>query len=204
MTGRQHKVSENTPTLETSRLILRRFEPSDLTDLFLILKDEEVNTFLPWFPVKTLEETAVILQNGYLKHYQKESAYVYAVCLRADNRPIGYVDLSEGESHDFGYGLRKDFWHQGIATEACAAVIQRLKLAGYPFITATHDVNNPASGNVMKRLGMKYCYSYTELWQPKNFMVTFRMYQLNLDGVTDRVYRSYWEKYPDHFIERDV
>lgn len=29
---------------------------------------------------------------------------------------------------------------------------------------------------------MSYQYSYEELWQPKNFPVTFRMYQLNLSA----------------------
>ena len=47
---------ENTPTLLTPRLILRRFTPEDAPALFALLRDEEVNTFLPWFPVKTLEE----------------------------------------------------------------------------------------------------------------------------------------------------
>ena len=44
-------------------------------------------------------------------------------------------------------------------------------------------------------------YSYEELWQPKNILVTFRMYQLNFDGQEDRVYKKYWDKYPVHFIE---
>lgn len=44
----------------------------------------------------------------------------------------------------------------------------------------------------MKRLGMRYCYSYEELWQPKNFKVVFRMYQYNLDGE-ERVFRDYWD-----------
>ena len=69
------------------------------------------------------------------------------------------------------------------------------------FITATHDVNNPRSGAVMRKIGMKYCYSYVEQWQPKNIRVIFRMYQLNLDGMTDRVYTGYKENYPDYFIE---
>ncbi len=37
----------NTPTLETDRLILRKFTENDIEALFLILKDEEVNRFLP-------------------------------------------------------------------------------------------------------------------------------------------------------------
>lgn len=69
------------------------------------------------------------------------------------------------------------------------------------FITATHDVNNPRSGAVMRKIGMKYCYSYVEQCQPKNIRVIFRMYQLNLDGMTDRVYTGYKENYPDYFIE---
>lgn len=69
------------------------------------------------------------------------------------------------------------------------------------YITATHDRNNPRSGNVMRKLGMTYCYSYEEQWQPKNFPVIFRMYQLNLDGNTDSVYRKYWDTSENHFIE---
>ena len=50
----------NTPELKTERLILRKFTDRDINALFLILKDEEVNTFLPWFPVKNIEETKEI------------------------------------------------------------------------------------------------------------------------------------------------
>ena len=38
---------ENTPVLETERLILRKFTGEDIEALYLLLKDEEVNTFLP-------------------------------------------------------------------------------------------------------------------------------------------------------------
>lgn len=42
----------------------------------------------------------------------------------------------------------------------------------------------------MKRIGMEYQYSYEEQWQPKDILVTFRMYQLNLDGQEDRVCKN--------------
>lgn len=48
--------------LETDRLILRTFEEKDIEALYVLLKDKEVNTFLPWFPVKTLEETRRFLK----------------------------------------------------------------------------------------------------------------------------------------------
>ena len=82
--------------------------------------------------------------------------------------------------------------------------MERIRNAGYPYITATHDINNPRSGEVMKKLGMKYCYSYIEPWMPKNKTVTFRMYQLNFDHEQDRVYKGYWDKYATHFIEENV
>lgn len=74
-----------------------------------------------------------------------------------------------------------------------------IKIKGY--VTATHDVNNPYSGEVMKKIGMTYRYSYEEQWQPKGILVTFRMYQLNLDGKDERIYRKYWDKYDVHYVE---
>ena len=47
----------NTPRLETDRLILMKFTENDLNALFKIFSDIEVNTFLPWFPLKSIEET---------------------------------------------------------------------------------------------------------------------------------------------------
>ena len=191
----------NTPTIETQRLILRRFTQDDARALYQILSDEEVNTFLPMFPLKTMEEANAYIQKQYLDTYQEPFGYRYAVCLKTDHIPIGYVQVSSSESHDFGYGLRKDFWHKGIITEAGRAVVEELRNSGMPFITATHDIKNPRSGEVMKKLGMIYQYSYEEQWQPKNIPVTFRMYQLNFDGENDRVYKKYWEQYPVHCIE---
>lgn len=192
---------ENTPPLTTPRLLLRRFTPDDTPAMWELLQDEEVNTFLPWFPVKTLEEARQHLQERYLSQYSRAQSYHYAVCLRETGQLIGYANVSDTEARDLGYGFRKEFWHQGFATEAARAVVEQLRRDGVPYITATHDVNNPHSGAVMRKLGMQYQYSYEEQWQPKNILVTFRMYQLNLDGK-DRVYRAYWEQYP-HFVEEE-
>ena len=194
----------NTPKLETEKLILRKFTKDDLDALFLILKDEEVNKFLPWYPMKNLEETKRFYEERYAAKYAEPQAYAYAICLKSDNYPIGYIKVDISDSYDLGYGLRKEFWHQGIVSEAAQALTEQLKKDGIPYITATHDINNPRSGGVMKRIGMEYKYSYEELWQPKNFLVTFRMYQLNLDGNKDRIYKKYWNTYEKHFVEENV
>lgn len=191
----------NTPLLTTERLILRKFTKQDIEALFHILSDEEVNQFLPWYPMKNMEETKKFYEERYAAKYAQPQAYAYAICLKADNVPIGYMNVEMAEHHDFGYGLCKEFWHQGIVTEASKAVIEQVKKDGLPYITATHDKNNPRSGNVMKKVGMSYCYSYEEQWQPKNFPVIFRMYQLNFKVPSDFVYMRYWELNEKHFIE---
>lgn len=194
----------HTPALETQRLILRKFTENDLEALYQIYSDEQVNEFLPWFPLRTLEETRVFYERLLAGGDPQEAAYHYAICLKKDNYPIGYINVSADDSHDLGYGLRKEFWHKGIVTEAGKAVVERLRRDGVPYITATHDVNNPRSGGVMKRLGMKYQYSYEEQWQPKDVLVTFRMYQLNLDGAETRVCQKYWNRAAVRFVETDV
>ena len=147
----------NTPCLETPRRILRRFTESDIDALFSLLSDEEVNTFLPCFPLRTRDEAVQFFEERFAGNHQKPSGYNYAVCLKTD---------------------------------------------GIPYITATHDVKNPRSGGVMRQLGMKYQYSYEELVPPKNVLITFRMYQLNLDGNQERVYRKYWDESEVHFVEK--
>ena len=171
--------------IETERLILRLFTKEDINALFAIFSDKDVNTFLPMFPLRNMEEA-----KEYLRYIEEYAGYYYAICLKENNiQPR------------FGLLYREKFWHKGFCTEACRAMVGMLRQAGIPYITATHDVNNPRSGNVMQAIGMTYRYSYEELWQPKNVLVTFRMYQLNFDGQQNRVYKKYWDKYPVHFVE---
>lgn len=194
----------NTPALETERLILRRFSENDLEAIYRIFGDEEVNRFLPWFPLKSVEEARLFFEERYASKYALPQAYAYAVCLKKDDTPIGYVNVDMAEHHDLGYGLRKEFWNQGIMTEAGKAVAAQVKKDGLLYITATHDRGNPRSAGVMKNIGMKYRYSYEEQWQPKDILVTFRMYQLNFDGRNDRVYQKYWDRSHVRFIEADI
>ena len=191
----------NTPLLETEQLILRRFCGSDIPALFSIYSDWEVNTYLPWYPLASYEEAERLFENEYAEAYRRPRGYRYAVCLKIDGVPIGYVHLSLEDAYDLGYGLSKAFWHRGLALESARAVVEQAKRDGVPFITATHDINNPRSGGVMRALGMRYQYTYREQWQPKDIPVTFRLYQLNLDGNEERVYWTYWERYAVHYME---
>lgn len=188
--------------LETERLLLRPFTAADIPAIFTIYSDVQTNRFLPWFPLQTRAEAAALYRARYAA--LPKGAYRYAVCLKSDPVPVGYVHISEAESRDLGYALLPAARGRGVMTEACRAVIAQLRRDGVPFVTATHDRQNGASGRVMQRLGMRYCYSYEEQWMPKDIPVVFRMYQLNLDGCRTRVYEQYRRNARVSFVETDV
>lgn len=102
----------------TERLILRKFNENDLKALFKIYSDKEVNRFLPWFPLKIMEEAEAFYETQFAGKYSRECAYNYAICLKEENYPVGYVNAGTFDGYDFGYGLRKEYWHKGIVTEA--------------------------------------------------------------------------------------
>ncbi|MDL2215724.1 GNAT family N-acetyltransferase [Ruminococcaceae bacterium OttesenSCG-928-N02] len=193
----------NTPTLSTARLVLRRFTLEDLPAFHSLLADETVNAFLPWFPAQTRAQAREHLVERYISTYQNPAGLRYAICLREGDTPIGYVNISPAPAYDLGYALQKEHWGKGIALEASCAVVAQAKKQGLPFVTATHDRENLRSGAVMRKLGMSYCYTYKEQWQPKNIPVYFRMYQQNF-GAHSSTYMEYWNTYPEHFIEQGL
>ena len=192
----------NSEIISTEHLCLRHYkEEKDLSAMQRLLSDAAVNTFLPWFSLRTAEETAKFCRERFLEPYARGEIYHYVICEKDKEEPIGYLHIDGGESHNMGYGLAKEYWNRGYMSEAAAAAVERARQDGLPYLTATHDVNNPRSGSVMRRIGMKYVYSYEELWMPKRFPAIFRMYQLNLDGNADRVYWKYWDESAVHFVE---
>lgn len=196
---------QNSPKIETERFILRKFTDLDIQDLHVILSDEVVNTYLPWFVSQNVEDTKKFLEERIYKEYHTGVSYFYAIESKKTGHVVGYVDVGgidlKRKCGELGYGIHKDYWGQGIATEVGMAVIEQLKADGFHFIIATHDKNNLGSGRVMQKCGMTYKYSYEEKWQPKDFKVTFRLYQMNFDGNNERVFDKYWNMYPTHYIE---
>ncbi|MCI2038120.1 MAG: GNAT family N-acetyltransferase, partial [Lactobacillus sp.] len=135
--------------IQTKCLTLRPFTAADLPAFMAIQQDPEVNRFLPWFMPQNQAEGLKLLHEQYLDQPDGEAL---AICLRATGQVIGYVHAEASEAHDLGYGLRRSSWGHGYMIEAAAALIVALPVSDYPFLTATHDVNNPKSGAVMQRL----------------------------------------------------
>ena len=121
----------NSPRIETERFILRKFTDQDILDLHEILSDEIVNTYLPQFVSQTLEDTKKFLEERVYPEYQKEVSYFYAIESKETHKVVGYVDVTDIELEekcgDLGYGIHRDYWKQGIASEVSLALLQQLK-----------------------------------------------------------------------------
>ena len=151
-----------TQTIETGRLILRRFELSDARAMFdNWASDPEVTTYLTWPAHAGVSVTERIL-GEWVPQYEQDDCYRWAITLKENGpEPIGSIDVvrwdESGQVPEIGYCIGRRWWHQGIMSEALAAVIGFLfDRVGVERIVARHDVNNPHSGGVMRKCGMTF------------------------------------------------
>ena len=85
--------------------MLRKFCRSDLKYLLAHFADEDINTYLPWFPLKLADEAEAFFEERYTEVYRKSCGYKYAVCLKSDSILVGWVNVATDDSHDLGCGL---------------------------------------------------------------------------------------------------
>lgn len=153
-------INKGTQQIETQRLILRRFKPSDAKHMYKNWAvDSEVCKFLSWNPHKDLSETEHIVE-GWIKDYENDDNYNWVIELKDISEAIGQISLmhvnEKYSSCSVGYSISRLFWGKGIITEALKAVIDYLfKEIGMNRIEASHNTLNPASGRVMQKSGMK-------------------------------------------------
>jgi len=147
-----------TNTINTERLILRRFTLGDVNDLFDYACDDDVTRFLPWQSHQHVGESEQIIAT-WLDAYNDPRFYNWAI--EYEGKVIGSIGAKkfkeQNRSCELGYCLGRNYWNKGIMTETLNAVI------GYLFnrvnihrVAAKHDAQNPASGKVMQHAGMRY------------------------------------------------
>ncbi|MDE6954419.1 MAG: GNAT family N-acetyltransferase [Oscillospiraceae bacterium] len=151
-----------TQYIETERLILRRFEPSDAPAMFANwASDDEVTKFLTWPTHADVSVTEGIL-GQWVPQYEKDDYYNWAIVLKEHgSQPIGNINVAhwseDREAPEIGYCMGRRWWHRGIMTEALGAVLDFLfERVGVEQIVALHDTNNPHSGGVMRKCGMVF------------------------------------------------
>ena len=149
-----------TQQLETHRLILRRFRAEDAEDMFRNwASDPEVTRYLTWPAHGSVDITRMVLAD-WISRYDDGSFFNWAIVLKETGEVIGNIAavsvIEPLESAELGYCLGRAFWGRGIMPEALRATEDYLfDTVGLGRVAACHDVNNPKSGRVMAKAGMK-------------------------------------------------
>lgn len=142
----------------TPRLTLRPFTENDAQAMYdNWASDPEVTKFLTWPTHPSVEITREIL--SLWADRDSLTNYNWCIALKDTDEAIGSIAVvnidEETETLEIGYCISRRFWGQGVVPEAAKALTDTLfKRVRPKRITAKHDVNNPNSGKVMRKIGM--------------------------------------------------
>jgi [ribosomal protein S5]-alanine N-acetyltransferase len=144
------------PTLETARLRIRPYCEADIAELLPLVGAREVAATTLRIAHPYTEQDA----REFLRLTKEPGNVWVAVTLRSDGRQIGGVGLRLDEPYrhaELGYWLGVAYWRQGYATEASREMLRYgFEDLGLHRIFASHFQHNPASGRVLRKLGMRY------------------------------------------------
>lgn len=157
-------LDEKTPpviTLETERLLLRRWRPSDIAPFSAMGQDAEVMEHFP--NLLTREDSEKMIWDRLDAHFDRHGFGFWAVERKVDETFLGFVGLShvafaspiEGEV-EIGWRLARHAWGQGFAHEAARAAMDcGFSALGLERIVAMTVEGNRRSQSLMRKLGME-------------------------------------------------
>lgn len=152
---------KGTKDIQTSRLMLRQFKKDDAEAMLKNwISDPKVTEFLRWPTAKDISEAEQVI-NKWIQGYENLDFYQWAIVLKEIGEPIGSISVvGKNERLDIvhiGYCIGSKWWHKGFTTEALKAIIPFFfEEVGVNRIESQHDPNNPNSGMVMKKCGLRY------------------------------------------------
>jgi len=149
-------------TLTTSRLLLRRWREDDLPAMAAINADPEVMRWIGDGTPVDDEATAAATARSE-QHWETHGFGLFAVEIRASGELAGFTGLNTPyflpevlPAVEIGWRLGRQYWGQGIATEAAQAALDfGFTDRGLDRIVSIHQLGNDASGRVMQKLGMQ-------------------------------------------------
>ena len=145
--------------IATNRLILRRFERRDMSDVLGFVSQASVARTISGRiqATETGIRDYIDLQNSYAP-FEEGKVFELAVERKEDGRVVGLVGLirrSRGQG-EIGWVLGAEYRGQGYATEAAGALLEYgFRSLSLHRIHADTDRDNIASLRVMERLGMR-------------------------------------------------
>lgn len=143
--------------LEADKILLRNFNKDDLDDLFEYAKIDEVGLNAGWIP-HTSKEHSMLVLNMFINDVN-----TFAIVYKKNNKVIGSISLSKDKlrtdinSKCLGYVLSKDYWGQGIMTEAVKTILEySFYNINLDIISISHFKDNIASKKVIEKNGFSY------------------------------------------------
>jgi len=145
--------------LETDRLLLREFVMDDAEGFFKMVSDPDVTRYTG-DGSKTHEEAKRGLEERLFRDYRKYGYGRWATVYKPTGRVIGFAGLKyldDVQDVDLGYRFFKEYWGNGLATEAARAIltygVDTLQLHRIIGIT---DIENKASIRVLEKVGFTF------------------------------------------------
>lgn len=149
-------------TLETPRLILRRWREEDVAPMAAINADPEVMRWIRDGSVRDEHQTRSGVQ-AWESEWESQGFGLFAMEIRSTGEMAGFTGLSVPyflpevlPAVEVGWRLGRSHWGQGLATEAAAAVVRfGFEERGLERIVSIAQVGNDASERIMTKLGMQ-------------------------------------------------
>lgn len=138
--------------IETERLLIRKFMPSDAVDLYEYLSLPEIYRFEPGEPVSMEEASELAAERA-------EGDSFLAVVLKESGKLIGHLYFEQRQPPEFrtwelGYIFNPNYQRMGYGSEAAAALVKYAFATLHPHrIMARCDQKNPASWKLLEKIG---------------------------------------------------
>ncbi len=147
-------------SLETPRLILRRFRASDLANFMAYRNDREVARYQSWDSISRAEAAKFIAQQSRHRPGIPGKWFQFAAEAKLGGELAGDCALlvirTTPRIGEIGYTFARAYQHSGLAAEAARAVIDfAFGALALTQVIATTDCRNAPSVALMERLGMK-------------------------------------------------
>lgn len=149
------------PNLETSRLLLRRWNERDIAPMSTINADPDVMRWIGKGATRTEEETRTFIERCE-EMWETQGFGLFAVEMLESGELAGFVGLSIPAflpevlpGVEIGWRLGRSFWGKGIATEAAKEALRfGFENRGLREVLSICQVGNSASERIMQKLGM--------------------------------------------------
>lgn len=145
-------------TIETDRLLLRRFTLDDSQAVARICNTDAVQKNTLTLPNPYTEKSAIEWISNQEQNSKQNKGFDYAITDKLTGNLLGCVSLAIFKNSyiaELGYWISSDAWNQGIATEAAIALMRYgFEIKAFHKIVAKHFRYNGASGRVMQKAGM--------------------------------------------------